>query len=84
MSMWRLQDKLRDKFLFFSVYFEANFPSQAILQNALQLSIVSSQIIENNLKFCVATISSCSQHRNSVFTYFIYMFLLETLSSFTC
>ena len=50
--MWRL----RDKFLFFSVYFAAKFLSQAILQNALQLAIVSSQIIANNLNFCVPII----------------------------
>ena len=50
--LWRL----RDKFLFFSVYFAAKFPSQAILQNALQLSIVSGQIIANKLTFCVSII----------------------------
>ena len=50
--LWRL----RNKFLFFSVYFAAKFLSQAILQNALQLSIVSSQIIANNLNFCVTII----------------------------
>ena len=42
-ALWRL----RDKFLFFSVCFAAKFLSRAILQNALQLSIVSSQIIAN-------------------------------------
>ena len=46
--MWRL----RDKFL----YFAAKFLSQAILQNALQLAIVSSQIIANDLNFCVPII----------------------------
>ena len=53
MELWRL----RDKFQFFSVYFAAKFPSQAILQNALQLSIVSSLIIANNLNFCVPNIT---------------------------
>ena len=38
-----------DNFLSFSVYIAAKFLSQAILQNDLQLSIVSSQIIANNL-----------------------------------
>ena len=49
LNLWRL----RDKFLFFFVYFAAKFLSQAILQNALQLSIVSSQITANDLNFCV-------------------------------
>ena len=52
MNLWRL----RDKFLFPSVYFAVKFLSQAILQNTLQLSIVSSQIITNNLNFCVPII----------------------------
>ena len=51
-TLWRL----RDKFLFFSIYFASEFLSQAILQNALQLSVVSSQIIANNLNFCVPII----------------------------
>ena len=52
-SVLKIVRQLRNKLLFFSVYFAAKFLSQAILQNALQLSIVSSQIVANNLNFCV-------------------------------
>ena len=48
--------RLRDKFVLFSIYFAPKFLSLAIMQNALKLSIVSSQIIANDLNFRVPTI----------------------------
>ena len=47
-QVWQLTDmwRLRDKFLFFSIYFAAKFLNRAILQKRLAgFNIVSSEII---------------------------------------